>query len=666
MRRLWKNVWSFAQNHFNGLRSTCSRLSTVRTMATLGGTGGLVYGSTWLPSWLSGWSPQGTSSAMNSTIPVYAWGDNSHGLVAPDSSDTIIKYPRKMSELEGLYLASVSVGPNHAAAIDQDGNLYQWGRQFKPLGESVENEKCTRPVPTLSGHQLDQVICTEHVVLAFSQSQQQLIAIDLYRPPQSTTSSASASASASSSSSSPSPALNHQTNLGHRIIPIPFQEELPRGERAQKIAAGHDHFIIMGEKGTVLSGSLTMSGNLFGQLGRGPTTLTKRAEFYQRQQVKKPPTLEKFMSVFWGRELKGERKKVQDNSNSRNNNGNSNEDAAIIDKDEQQLIESSELDPGLTENFQVKAVPIPVNAQDIACGNHHTLVLGRNGRVYAFGSNELQQLGLGHSGENRVLPIVATPREVSSLEGVTAIAAGSHTSYFIINGSEKTEIYAAGAGLYGQLGNGTWTHAQGQPTLLPTLSHLYYYDEREGNQQPGIGTRKPIKCRGLMAGGDHAAAIMSTYRANTSKNYGQTAIKSSSSSNPPRHGDDLYIWGGNRYYQLGLGGKHHNQAKPTTPVPLAVDSRTSATDALQLSSLLEAIKGTKNEPSNTNKNQSSSLTLSKSDQQLKLKGPLLMNPEETITFTGGQLQLLTRLDNSQEEETPIHRIYCGPNVTILY
>lgn len=91
------------------------------------------------------------------------------------------------------------------------------------------------------------------------------------------------------------------------------------------------------------------------------------------------------------------------------------------------------------------------------------------------------QLGIGGQ---YTLPVIPTPTEVALSKHApktgslvcTHIAAGGSDSYFVAERSEPsrptiTELYAAGNGQFGAIGNGQWMH-QTAPAKVKTLSGL--------------------------------------------------------------------------------------------------------------------------------------------------------------------------------------------------
>jgi alpha-tubulin suppressor-like RCC1 family protein len=96
--------------------------------------------------------------------------------------------------------------------------------------------------------------------------------------------------------------------------------------------------------------------------------------------------------------------------------------------------------------FNVSGNCIPPSVR-IACGAWHTLALKKNDEsLYAWGRNEYGQLGVDDKTDS------LTPKEVGSLSGIVAVAAGrSHTVALDSGG----KVYTWGDNEFGQLGDGT-------------------------------------------------------------------------------------------------------------------------------------------------------------------------------------------------------------------
>jgi alpha-tubulin suppressor-like RCC1 family protein len=98
--------------------------------------------------------------------------------------------------------------------------------------------------------------------------------------------------------------------------------------------------------------------------------------------------------------------------------------------------------------------------QAISAGYRHSLALMSDGTVWAWGSNENGQLGIGYSYGGSCYPVrVNGPEGVGVLSGVQAISAGYHHSLALM--SDGT-VYGWGANDYGQLGTNS-THEHDYP-----------------------------------------------------------------------------------------------------------------------------------------------------------------------------------------------------------
>lgn len=108
--------------------------------------------------------------------------------------------------------------------------------------------------------------------------------------------------------------------------------------------------------------------------------------------------------------------------------------------------------------------PVPVSSlagvpvKDVAAGLHHSMALGEDGSVYAWGANEYGQLGKPKSGAN------PQPYRLN-LKNVVSIAAGDYHSLAI---TKDRSIYAWGRNNYSQIGrpSTSFTDIQDEPYLL--------------------------------------------------------------------------------------------------------------------------------------------------------------------------------------------------------
>lgn len=148
------------------------------------------------------------------------------------------------------------------------------------------------------------------------------------------------------------------------------------------------------------------------------------------------------------------------------------------------------------------AMPDGVTVTQVSAGADHTLALGSDGNVYAWGDNVIGQLGLGDSGpfESAVPVQTGLPADVT----VSAIAAGGYHSFAL---ATDGRLFAWGNNSHGQLGLGT----SGGSVHTPQLVHA----------------PAGVTFTSVSVGHYHALAIAQDGTA--------------------------YAWGRNNYGQLGLG-----------------------------------------------------------------------------------------------------------------
>ncbi|MCJ1464531.1 hypothetical protein MMC07_003144 [Pseudocyphellaria aurata] len=217
------------------------------------------------------------------------------------------------------------------------------------------------------------------------------------------------------------------------------------------------------------------------------------------------------------------------------------------------------------------------NIISIAAGDYHSLVLDKEGRVFAFGDSMSGQLGFDPSASSPyidvpyLLPIQKLYEGTGLLPRVTSVSAGGANSFFtteatrVAHSDQKSsssdpgritaDTWACGQGILGTLGTGRWTHIQGAPVKIKALSNLFEYDEK-------ANAVVPIRLKRLSVGETHASATMDNV---TQVRAGLSS--STDSANDTNWGADVLWWGGNEFFQLGMG-KRNNVSTPLYIVPL--------------------------------------------------------------------------------------------------
>jgi alpha-tubulin suppressor-like RCC1 family protein len=195
----------------------------------------------------------------------------------------------------------------------------------------------------------------------------------------------------------------------------------------------------------------------------------------------------------------------------------------------------------------------------VAGGAFHSLAVVGGG-AFAWGGNFDGQLGIGSTAD------IPTPLPVVGLNsGVTAIAAGSNHSLAVRNGA----VFAWGDNSQRQLGDGTTTDRL-IPFAVPTLS------DDVTAVAAGAGHSLALRDGVVYAWGDNSAGQLGdgTFvdRATPAVVSGVpatiTAVAASSVSSYALDADgSLWVWGDNRYGQLGLGTFNSRFSTPQHLLP---------------------------------------------------------------------------------------------------
>jgi len=196
---------------------------------------------------------------------------------------------------------------------------------------------------------------------------------------------------------------------------------------------------------------------------------------------------------------------------------------------------SGELGTGSTTDSDSPApvqLPGGVSARSISAGNYYSLAVGSDGHVYAWGRNDDGELG------NNSTTASAIPVSVQLPSGVTALSISAGSSDSLAVGSDG-HVYAWGENLHGQLGTGSFGQVgtgsrTGSSTPVPV-------------QLPG-----GVSARSVSAGDYHSLALGSdghvyAWGANTNGELGAHArLTGASTPNSwsPTGSMRLQEWGG--------------------------------------------------------------------------------------------------------------------------
>ncbi|EXJ75661.1 uncharacterized protein A1O5_00168 [Cladophialophora psammophila CBS 110553] len=417
---------------------------------------------------------------------VYAWGSNTGRVVAPGSDEAYVKTPRRLSWFDDILLRDLKIDRDFGAAVLENGDLVQWGNAY--------SEDVRQPTATLTGKNLTSIAISKDRIIGLDKNG------TVYSIP---VSKADQESGHKQSDSSWIPFWNSKSSISYRKLE---PRNLGVGERVIAISGGLEHVLL-----------LTNSGRVF-------SAASGTEDFPSRGQLGVP-------GVTW------------------------------LTRPEGRYDMCHELTT--LKGFEITK---------LASGDHHSLVLDKEGRVFAFGDNSSGQLGFDFNPEAAIvdtpslLPTTRLYQGTNQSSKVTSIAAGGSNSFFTIDatriagqdedpnsistlGKVTADTWACGLGIRGTLGNGKWTHIQGTPTRIPSLSGLFEYDEK---------TQKvvPIRMSQISVGSTHASAVL--------KNVTYLDASERSSEDDTNWGSDVLWWGGNEFYQLGTGKRNN------VPIPMYI------------------------------------------------------------------------------------------------
>ncbi|KIW02819.1 uncharacterized protein PV09_05877 [Verruconis gallopava] len=347
---------------------------------------------------------------------VYAWGSNSGRVVAPDSNEKFIKTARRIPFFDGMLLRDMKLDRNFGAAIDEKGDLLQWGSGYK-ADFSV-------PEKTLTGKNLRSLALSRDRIIALSDDGA------VYSVP--------ASQDEQQSGTKPLeaswiPFLSSRSAISYRNL---TPTNLTWGEKVSAIAGGLEHVLLMTSKGRLYSAAAGSSDfPRHGQLGiPGLTWSTRPPGAYDQPHEIRTLHGFKITSI-----AAGDYHSLASDKDGRV--------FAFGDNSFGQL--------GLDLNVESSIIDAPS--------------LLPIQQAYAGTSQVPKVTGVAAGGNNSYFTIDATRVASSSSEE----SASSKAKLGLVT----ADTWACGQGLWGNLANGRWTHVQSSLTKIPSLSGLFEYDE---------------------------------------------------------------------------------------------------------------------------------------------------------------------------------------------
>ncbi|KAI1363179.1 RCC1/BLIP-II [Xylaria arbuscula] len=352
---------------------------------------------------------------------VYCWGANSGRVAAPDSTESVIKTPRRISYFDGQLLRDIKLEKDFGAAITERGDLVQWGTDF-----SKDNPT---PTPTLKGKDLVRLAISRDRIIALGKDG------SVYSLPVAQSDQTGGGKPASSSWSFWSAA---PSNINYRQLK---PNGLGWGEYVTSIASGLEHVLLLTSKGRVFSAaSSTAAFPSKGQLGIPGLNWHTRPQgaFDQPHEI---TTLKGF-------------------NISQVAAGDSH--SLALEKDGRVFVfgDNSSGQLGFEPENEIPFVdgPIPLPFSKMYRGTHQ---------------------------KPRVTSIAAGGANSFFTVDATRIARPNEDAHEVPDiGHVASDVWACGSGIWGTLGNSRWTHVSLGPSKIKPLSGLSEYDEKTNSVVP--------------------------------------------------------------------------------------------------------------------------------------------------------------------------------------
>ncbi|BCR85625.1 RCC1 domain-containing protein [Aspergillus chevalieri] len=352
---------------------------------------------------------------------VYLWGTNAYRVVDPDSKESVIKTPRSLSYFDGQMLRDLKLEEKSGAAINEKGDLIQWGKGF--------SESEFKPTETLIGKNLTSLCMSSDRILALS-SDGKVYSLPISKEDQQ-------SGRKPKESSWVMPFLSGEAGVSYRRL----QPNLGMTEKITAISGGSEHALLLTSSGRVFSVASSMeSYPAFGQLGIPGLTWSTRPSG--------PVDICHEITTLKGTKIT---------------------QVAAGDYHSLALSKDGQVFAFGDNSFGQLGVEYNASAPFI-----DTPVLLPVSKLYRANEWAPTVTQVAAGGANSFFTVDAQ-RVLGRKEDASAVRD---------LGCITADTWTCGRGIWGLLGNGKWTHLQDEPTKVKALSGLSEFDESTQKVSP--------------------------------------------------------------------------------------------------------------------------------------------------------------------------------------
>ncbi|KAI9031260.1 regulator of chromosome condensation 1/beta-lactamase-inhibitor protein II [Hyaloraphidium curvatum] len=358
---------------------------------------------------------------------VWIWGSNRFGIAAPDApTESPIKVPRFLEFFDGWVLKDLALAERHAAAIDLNGDLYQWGTST--LASQASTEPAS-PALTVKGKKLQKLALAENKAFAIG-ADGSVYAISTAPPANSD------AAAKNQSSGSWFSFFGGSAENSAFVAKLELPADAPRGERIVDIVAGLHFLVALSSSGRIYTVAADSHGNSAGQLGlnhlQPPVADASVPESDPRWKTRMEQ-VELFAPVL-----------------------------EIAAGDEHAVVRTKDgraYSFGANHYGQLATFEFDETVQRVSYPHEITTVWNRTGSRAKPGKKRAVKVAAG--GNNSVIVVEDLTGKLPS-----------------------NEVFASGMGQWGQLGNGTYNHVQNFPAKIKPLSGLLEWDDETKAVKP--------------------------------------------------------------------------------------------------------------------------------------------------------------------------------------
>ncbi|KAI0599758.1 regulator of chromosome condensation 1/beta-lactamase-inhibitor protein II [Biscogniauxia sp. FL1348] len=352
---------------------------------------------------------------------VYAWGSNSGRVAAPDSSENVIKTPRRIAYFDGQLLRDMKLDQDFGAAITENGDLVQWGVAFSKADPL--------PVPTLTGKDLVKIEISRDRIIALGKHG------SVYSIP----------VAASDQATNDKPKQSSWLPFWSTPNPVNYRvlkpSNLAWNESIVDMSGGLEHVLLLTSKGRLFSAaSSTSEFPSKGQLGIPGLTWSTRP----------PGPYDQPHEVTFLKGFKIAKIAAGDYH------------SLALEEDGRVFVFGDNTSGQLGFEFEQEIpyvdgpIPLPFS------------------KIYSASHQKPRVTSIAAGGANSFFTVDAT----------RVVGRGEDASNVRDLGRVTADTWACGSGICGSLGTGKWTHVSLGPSKIKSLSGLYEFDEKTKSVVP--------------------------------------------------------------------------------------------------------------------------------------------------------------------------------------